>query len=115
MSIWSDIDAELYVARGTGGVDGGGAVRGTTAVCADLSIRIAADIPSALRVVPFFKKIGETAVAASLDVVGSGVQDRVQEVYEAWATNAEGGSGERRRSGERGRARRVRGLRRTRR
>ena len=45
MSIWSDIDAELYVARGTGGVDGGGAVRGTTAVCADLSIRIAADIP----------------------------------------------------------------------
>ena len=91
MSIWSHIDAELYVARGTEGVDGGGAVRGTTAVCADLSIRIAADIPGALRVVPFFKEIGETAVAASLDVVGSGAQDRVQEAYEAWATDEEGG------------------------
>ena len=109
MSIWSDIDAELYVARGTGGVDGGGAVRGTTAVCADLSIRIAADIPGALRVVPFFKKIGETAVAASLDVVGSGVQDRVQEVYEAWATNAEGG--ERGEETERGEGTREEGAR----
>ena len=55
------------------------------------------------------QKIGETAVAASLDVVGSGVHDRVQEVYEAWATNAEGG--ERGEETERGEGTREEGAR----
>ena len=55
------------------------------------------------------QKNRETAVAASLDVVGSGVQDRVQEVYEAWATNVEGG--ERGEETERGEGTREEGTR----
>ena len=54
MTVWSDIETELYVSRGAGGLDGGGAVKGTTAVCADLRITVAADVPWGLRAIPFF-------------------------------------------------------------
>ena len=89
MEIWSHIDCELYVARGRGGVGGGGAVRGTTAVCADLRVTVAADIPWGLRAVPYFDKIGEAAIGASIDVVANGAQERVQRAFEAWVEEGE--------------------------
>ena len=89
MEIWSHIDCELYVARGRGGVGGGGAVRWTTAVCADLRVMVAADIPWGLRAVPYFDKIGEAAIGASIDVVANGAQERVQRAFEAWVEEGE--------------------------
>jgi hypothetical protein len=85
MSVWSDIEAELYIARGSVGRDGGGAVEGAVAVCADLKITVAADVPWALRAVPFFQNAGEVAISSSIDGVGKSARARVQAAYEAWA------------------------------
>ena len=59
-------------------------MRGTTAVCADLRVTVAADGPWGLRAVPYFDKIGEAAIGASIDVVANGAQERVQRAFEAW-------------------------------
>jgi hypothetical protein len=93
MTVWSDIETELYVARGTGGLDGGGAVKGTTAVCADLRITVAADVPWALRAIPFFQNAGEAAIGSSIDGVGKSARSRVQAAYEAWVAER-GGNGD---------------------
>ena len=94
MTVWSDIETELYVARGTGGLDGGGAVKGTTAVCADLRITVAADVPWALRAIPFFQNAGEAAIGSSIDGVGKSARARVQAAYEAWVEERGGGYGD---------------------
>ena len=91
MTVWSDIETELYVARGTGGLDGGGAVKGTTAVCADLRITVAADVPWGLRAIPFFQNAGEAAISSSIDGVGKSARARVQAAYEAWVEDRGGG------------------------
>ena len=76
MAIWTHIDATLYVERAADGK--------STAVCSDLDIGIAADIPGVVRMVPFFQEIGESAISSSIDVVGAGAQQRVQRAYEVW-------------------------------
>jgi hypothetical protein len=93
MTVWSDIETELYVARGAGGLDGGGAVKGTTAVCADLRITVAADVPWGLRAIPFFQNAGEAAIGSSIDGVGKSARSRVQAAYEAWVAER-GGNGD---------------------
>ena len=94
MTVWSDIETELYVARGAGGLDGGGAVKGTTAVCADLRITVAADVPWGLRAIPFFQNAGEAAIGSSIDGVGKSARARVQAAYEAWVEERGGGNGD---------------------
>ena len=93
MTVWSDIETELYVSRGAGGLDGGGAVKGTTAVCADLRITVAADVPWGLRAIPFFQNAGEAAISSSIDGVGKSARSRVQAAYEAWVAER-GGNGD---------------------
>jgi hypothetical protein len=34
--------------------------------------------------IPFFQEIGESAIAASIDVVAAGAQQRVQTAYNEW-------------------------------
>lgn len=75
MNIWSYIDATLYVDRDASGA---------TAVCADLDISIAADIPGLLRMMPYFQSLGEGAISGSIDVVAGGAGQRVQTAYEEW-------------------------------
>lgn len=75
MPIWTHIDSTLYIERGGGR---------PTAVCSDLEISVAADIPGVLRMIPFFQEIGESAISTSIDVVGAGAQKRVQAAYETW-------------------------------
>jgi hypothetical protein len=43
-------------------------------VCSDLDITISADIPSMLRMLPFFQESGEFAIKTSVDLVESGSQ-----------------------------------------
>jgi|AntAceMinimDraft_5_1070358.scaffolds.fasta_scaffold21956_1 hypothetical protein len=75
MPIWTHIDTTLYIERGAGK---------PTAVCSDLDICIAADIPGMMRMIPFFQDAGEGAISASIDLVASGAQRRVQNAYTAW-------------------------------
>eukprot|EP00982_Pelagococcus_subviridis_P013522 31260-Pelagococcus_subviridis.AAC.33 len=82
MDLWTRIDATLYVDRDGGGGGGGDAA----AVCADLDVQIAADIPSFLRLIPYFEKIGESAIGTSIDIVGAGARTRVQDAYVRWTT-----------------------------
>ena len=91
MTVWSDIETELYVARDTGDSDGGGTIKGTTAVCADLRITVAADVPWGLRAIPFFQNAGEVAISSSIDGVGKSARARVQAAYETWVKDHGGG------------------------
>ena len=75
MPIWTHIDTTLYIERVAGK---------PTAVCSDLDIGIAADIPGMLRMIPYFQEIGEGAISGSIDVVGAGAQRRVQRAYDQW-------------------------------
>jgi hypothetical protein len=85
MDVWSDIECELFVRRGTGGIEDNSPVFGTTAVCASLKITIAADVPWGLRILPYFQSAGEIAIASSIDGVGKSARGRVQAAYTQWA------------------------------
>jgi|TARA_B110000977_G_scaffold12890_1_gene16370 hypothetical protein len=89
MDVWSDIECELFVKRGTGGLEDNAAVKNTTAVCADLKITIAADVPWALRLIPYFQNAGEGAISGSIDGVGKSARARVQAAYELWTKDGD--------------------------
>ena len=63
MDIWSHIDCELFIERtDDDDVNGGDSVSASnTAVCADIDLLIAADIPGVFRWIPFFEGIGITS------------------------------------------------------
>ena len=63
-------------------------------MCADLRITVAADVPWALRAIPFFQNAGEAAIGSSIDGVGKSARARVQAAYEAWVEERGGGNGD---------------------
>ena len=88
MDIWSHIDCELFIERtDVNDVNGGDSVSSSnTAVCADIDLLIAADIPGVFRWIPFFEGIGESAISGSIESVGEFAQANVQSAYEQWAS-----------------------------
>jgi hypothetical protein len=90
MDIWSHIDCELFIERidDVNDVNGNGdsASASNTAVCADIDLLIAADIPGVFRWIPFFEGIGESAISGSIESVGEFAQANVQSAYEQWAS-----------------------------
>jgi hypothetical protein len=85
MDIWSHIDCELFIER-TDDVNNGDYASSNTAVCADIDLLIAADIPGVFRWIPFFEGIGESAISGSIESVGEFAQANVQSAYEQWAS-----------------------------
>jgi hypothetical protein len=73
MDIWSHIDCELFIERtDVNDVNGGdSASASNTAVCADIDLLIAADIPGVFRWIPFFEGIGESAISGPSSPWGS--------------------------------------------
>lgn len=88
MGVWVYIDARV-------GIDEAGSTETETKVETEVRVRIAADVPRLLRVIPGFSSAATMTIGRSIDIVRGGINEATQRTYDAWAarrgaTNAVG-------------------------
>tara|TARA_B100000674_G_scaffold69854_1_gene48281 strand:+ start:293 stop:889 length:597 start_codon:yes stop_codon:yes gene_type:complete len=78
MGVWAHIDARV-------GIDEAGSGETETRVETEVRVRIAADVPRLLRVIPGFSRAATMTIGTSIDIVRGGISEATQRTYDAWA------------------------------
>ena len=63
----------------------GGIGETETRVETEVRVRIAADVPRLLRVIPGFSRAATMTIGTSIDIVRGGISEATQRTYDAWA------------------------------
>lgn len=85
MNIVTDIDSVLSVSERLNRKNGNTDSAGVAIVKSELDIKFAAELPSILKQIPAFQRIGENATDTVVQLLETGASKRIQEAYDKWA------------------------------